>query len=227
MAQNQIKYTNLFGTDQKMPTTKTTLSSLECEKIIDLCTSKYYGVASSSKQLRNHLLVITLMDAGLRVGELCKLQIKHFWLFGAPVKSLILPPEITKTKRERCIPCSVRFTQTIILCHKYLWLPDGFDDSDFAFTVRPHGRKITTRQVERVVRSLSLRAIGRAVHPHLLRHTFATNLLRLTNIRVVQELLGHVSIKSTEKYTHPNHDDLTDAIKRLETHNVTAFVNNL
>lgn len=203
------------------------LSSLECEKIIALCTAKDYGVTYSSKQLRNRLLVVTLTDAGLRVGELCKLQIKHFWLFGAPVKSLILPSEITKTKRERCVPCSLRLTQTIILCHQYLWLPDGFDDSDFAFTVRPHGHKITTRQVERVVSSLSIRAIGRAVHPHLLRHSFATNLLRITNIRVVQELLGHVSIKSTEKYTHPNHDDLTDAINKLQTANVTAFVQNL
>lgn len=226
MAPYKIRHRKRTGANQSMPTTKTILSGLETENLVAACTAKDCGQAYSSKQLRNRLLVVTLLDAGLRVGEMCKLQIKHFWAFNAPVNSLIIPPEFTKTKTERCVPCSLRLTQTIILCRQYLWPRDSFDETDYAFTIRPHGRKITTRQAERVVRSLSLQAIGRAVHPHLLRHTFATNLLRITNIRVVQELMGHKSIKSTQVYTHPNHDDLKDAINKLETNNVTAFVDN-
>lgn len=49
----------------------------------------------------------------------------------------------------------------------------------------------------------------------MLRHTFATRLMQKTNIRVVQQLLGHKSLSSTQVYTHPNADDLQKAIENL------------
>ncbi|GAH69734.1 unnamed protein product, partial [marine sediment metagenome] len=53
-------------------------------------------------------------------------------------------------------------------------------------------------------------------HPHMLRHTFASKLMRVTSMRTVQELLGHSSITSTQIYTHPNEDDKKKAIKGLD-----------
>jgi integrase/recombinase XerC len=49
----------------------------------------------------------------------------------------------------------------------------------------------------------------------MLRHTFATNLMRTTNARVVQQLLGHKNLSSTQIYTHPNQQDLKKAIDSL------------
>ena len=52
----------------------------------------------------------------------------------------------------------------------------------------------------------------------MLRHTFATRLLKASNMRVVQEALGHKSIQTTQIYTHVTSDDLTRAVNSLSTH---------
>ena len=60
--------------------------------------------------------------------------------------------------------------------------------------------------------------IDKEIHPHTLRHTFATNLLRQTkNLRLVQKALGHSNIETTVVYTHIEDDELEAAMKRLGT----------
>jgi len=83
-------------------------------------------------------------------------------------------------------------------------------------------RPLTTRQVERIIRTAALKSIGRPVHPHVLRHTFASKLMSVCNERIVQELLGHQSITSTQIYTHPNEDDKKKAIQDVEKDNVQS-----
>jgi len=66
-----------------------------------------------------------------------------------------------------------------------------------------------------MVARVSLDVIKRRIHPHVLRHTFATQLAKVTNIRVVQELLGHSSLESTQIYTHPDMNEAREAVNRL------------
>lgn len=90
------------------------------------------------------------------------------------------------------------------------------NSNDFVFSSRISRSPISTRQVHRIVNFAFLKAIGKVVHPHMLRHTFATRLMRVTNSRIVQELLGHKKLTSTQIYTHPNSDDLKKAIDKMD-----------
>ncbi|GAH51596.1 unnamed protein product, partial [marine sediment metagenome] len=69
---------------------------------------------------------------------------------------------------------------------------------------------------ERITRNAAMKSLGRPVHPHVLRHTFASRLMRTTNSRVVQELLGHQHMSTTQIYMHPNQEDKKKAIQSLD-----------
>ena len=77
-------------------------------------------------------------------------------------------------------------------------------------------RHLSPRAVQYYLNSESYECLGFCIHPHTLRHTFGTRMMKRTNIRVVQELMGHKSITSTQVYTHPDHDDLNRAINGLD-----------
>ncbi|MGI6655476.1 MAG: tyrosine recombinase XerC [Desulfobulbus sp.] len=80
-----------------------------------------------------------------------------------------------------------------------------------ALFLNGQGGRMSARSVERLVQMYGLRAgIGTVVTPHGLRHSFATHLLEMgADLRVIQELLGHVSLSTTQKYTHLDLDHLT------------------
>jgi integrase/recombinase XerC len=79
-----------------------------------------------------------------------------------------------------------------------------------------HGGRLTTRSIERQVSMYARRAgIIARVTPHALRHSFATHLLEMgADLRSVQELLGHVSLSTTQRYTHLNVDHLMEVYDR-------------
>jgi site-specific recombinase XerD len=161
---------------------------------------------------RNICMALLMLDAGLRVGELVQLRKSHLWFSSWPVKTIILEAEITKYKIDRQIPVSDRLSKAILQLAESYWSGENEPLSDFAFHQGKFDHPITTRQVERIIRSAAIASLGRPIHPHVLRHTFATNLMKVTNASVVQALLGHKHLSSTQVYCHPDSEDLKKAI---------------
>lgn len=199
-----------------MAKTIQTLSPEEGSKLVDFLELQDIHGPYVLHAQRNVLIVLLLLDAGLRVGELVQLKVSDVWFKLAPIYTLELRPETTKTKTSRMIPLSDRTRQATIKYaesrHHWVFNTAGTSLFPFGTGCRP----ISTRQVERIVRTAGRAALGKRVHPHMLRHTFATRLMQKTNIRVVQALLGHKSLQSTQIYTHPNDQDLKKAIDSME-----------
>lgn len=195
--------------------TPKTLTTEECKKLLhELLHHKRHN-GYRIKSIRNHTIALLMLDAGLRVGEVVKLQWSSLWYNSVPVTSIIINPEIAKNKTERIIPVSQRLSSAIKNCREYFGTPDYNSPEDCAQQPLRIVFPLTTRQVERIIRSAAMKSLGRPVHPHVLRHTFASRLMRTVSIRIVQELLGHQSLTSTQIYTHPNHEDLKKAIDTI------------
>lgn len=167
------------------------------------------------QQIKWRLIYSLMLHAGLRIGEVVQLVRLDFFNENIVKIRLDIRAEITKTKHGRIIPLA---DFTIEALKKYA---EMFSDLELD---NPHGylfpaqcgiNHISIRHIQRMLELHSLRAFGLKINPHLLRHTYATNLSKVTNIRVVQVLLGHQSIQSTQIYTHPDITDLDKAVKQL------------
>lgn len=199
-----------------MPKTIQTLSPEQGNKLVEYFELEKHLRRSSLHCDRNLLICLLLLDAGLRVGELVQLKVSDVWFELRPVYTLELQPETTKTKVSRMIPLSERTRQAIT---EYSKSRPHFFSTEPGKPIFGRGYPndhISPRQVERIIRKAGQGALGIPVHPHMLRHTFATRLMQKTNIRVVQALLGHKSLQSTQIYTHPNDQDLKKAIDSME-----------
>jgi len=168
-----------------------------------------------TKQIRNGFLSVLLANTGLRIREACQLLISDLIIGFTPMTSLRVRPEIAKTKKERIIPLNAQTYLAINAMQHQIWGPCAFGPADFAFRSVTSPTPLTTRQAERIIAQIALESLGHTIYPHMLRHTFASRILKVSNIRIAQELLGHTNIQSTQIYTHPDNEDLTKAVNSL------------
>lgn len=199
-----------------MSKTPMTLNATEQTELLDELLNRRGYQQGKAKSIRNYLIGCLMLEAGLRVGEVVALEMRDLYFNTMPVANLVLRPEITKNHIERSIPVSIRLREALEKFYEHNPDLHGNAIKNFAFSTRTPLLHLTTRQVERIIRKAAMKAIGRPVHPHMLRHTFATKLMRVTDIRTVQELLGHSDITSTQIYTHPNEDDKKKAVNQLD-----------
>jgi len=205
-----------------MSTPPRTLTVTECHQLLETLIPQNATTKQHKKGIRNYTMAVLMLDAGLRVGEVIKLQWQQLWVFGMPANAIALTECQTKNKKPRTIPLSSRAQNALTEMNKNWWSTYDCLTPVLAFykTTEPHC--LTTRQVERIIRKAAMDSIGRPVHPHILRHTFATKLMRVTDMRTTQELLGHQHMSSTQIYTHPNEDDKKKAIAQLSQGETTT-----
>ncbi|HLQ24414.1 MAG TPA: tyrosine recombinase XerC [Acidiferrobacterales bacterium] len=144
--------------------------------------------------LRDRAILELLYSSGLRVAELVALDLPD--LFDGTVR-------VTgKGKKQRDVPVG-RYALEALSC----WLParalKAAADTEALFINRS-GERLSIRLVQQRVRYWGLRqGLAMPVHPHMLRHSFASHLLESSSdLRAVQELLGHADISTTQIYTH-------------------------
>ena len=191
------------------------LSEEDAERMLKVITGNPKTETSRFLSARNTLIFLLMYDQGLRINEVCQLDISDLELNGIARQHLSIRAETTKTGYARAIPLTSR---TIAAIQKFLndfWSEQPFCSEDPAFTSFWTKHRLEPRSVQRFYVAVSMALFNHRVHPHMLRHSFATRLMRVCNIRVVQQLLGHRSLNSTQVYTHPNSDDLRKAIDSL------------
>lgn len=193
-----------------------TLSPEQCTKLLAWIQERLYTYNPKVRNHKAYTMTLLMLDAGLRVGELVQLKVDDLWIESHPVQTLVVREDIAKNHRERAIPLTDRLIEALHIMHTMFPHWQNPEKKRFAFWSYFADRPPSVRTVQIMIARASFYSLGEKIHPHVLRHTFATRLMRQTNIRVVQKLLGHSSLSSTQVYTHPNSDDLSQAIKSLE-----------
>lgn len=159
-------------------------------------------------------MIMLMLHAGLRVGEVVQLLIDDLYFRQKPVTNLLIRSAMTKRHVERSIPLCAEISNALTAWAGFLPSITPHNLATFAFYSGYADHPITVRSVQNIVHASCRKCLGINVHPHMLRHTFATRILRVSNIRVVQQLLGHASISTTQIYTHPDLNDLQIAIQK-------------
>jgi len=193
-----------------------TLTTLECKLLLDALLNYNANQTSPRQSVRNYTIAMIMLEAGLRVGEVVRLKLSDLFYLDNPVNTIVISEAISKNKHERQIPVSNRLHFALEAYKDSLGTNGLYCPQRSAFLGYQLDNPITTRQIERIIKTASQKAIGREIHPHVLRHTFATRLMCCTNLRVVQELLGHKHITSTQIYLHPGQDEMKTAINAVE-----------
>ena len=162
--------------------------------------------------LRDRTILETIYACGLRVSECANIDIDDIDL-----DSMIL--RVTgKGDKERIVPFYPRLKELLI---DYIYgYRELFKKDEVALFINQRGGRISTRSIEDILAKRSKQAgLKGNVHPHSLRHSFATHLLdNGADLRVVQELLGHENLSTTQIYTHLTTERLKETIKKAHPH---------
>ncbi len=179
--------------------------------------------AEAREGLRDRAILETLYSTGARVSELVGMNREDISRSEGVVRVR------GKGRKERVIPLSPLALDAIDAYHAQAPVAAasesnarGAQDPAPVFRNRRGGR-LTTRTVARIVAKYSGQLSGGAIHPHTLRHSFATHLLdEGADLRAIQEMLGHVSLSTTQKYTHLATDQLLALYDRTHPRAGTA-----
>jgi integrase/recombinase XerC len=162
-----------------------------------------FPVGDSIRSLRDRALLETLYSTGARVSEAVGLNV------GDLDEAEGLVHLRGKGRKERIVPVGALAVEAIRAYRASLRLSPVMQQSSAPVFLNRRGGRLTSRSVARIVSLYSGRLRGGAVSPHALRHSYATHLLdEGADLRSIQEILGHASLSTTQKYTHLATDHL-------------------
>jgi len=162
--------------------------------------------------VRDQALLETLYGTGVRVSELAGMNVEHCDFSESTVRVL------GKGGKERIVPLgksSLEALEVYLPVRRGLLVKAKDGDPDALWLSR-NGKRLGVRQVQNIVRRHGTLGAGRSdLHPHAMRHSCATHLLDAgADLRSIQELLGHSSLSTTQRYTHVSVDRLMEVYDR-------------
>lgn len=154
-------------------------------------------------ELRDRAILELLYSCGLRVSELVGINLNDLDLNSMSVKVL------GKGKKERMATLGSKACSAI---KTYLVQRLDLKPKEDCLFVNSRGGRLTTRSIDRIIKKYAVKAgIQKNISPHVLRHTFATHLLGGgADLRAIQEMLGHESLSTTQRYTHTSVEKLME-----------------
>ena len=170
---------------------------------------------SSNEGHRNRAIIEMLYGSGLRVSELVNLQLSNMY---RQEGYMLIQGKGSKQRLVPISPEAEKWFQFWMEDRAHLDIKPQF--KDIAFLNR-YGRQLTRAMIFTIIKRLPAAAgIHKTVSPHTLRHSFATHLLQNgADLRIIQQLLGHENITTTEIYTHVDIQDLRQAIMQFHPAN--------
>lgn len=173
--------------------------NIDVDEINQLMDIKY----NDPLAVRDRAMLELMYGSGLRLSELVNLNCRTINLVDSEVKVL------GKGNKERKLPLG---KESVKWLRNWLSLRDFLQPQDDALFISKLGKRISPRNVEKRFAQWGIKqGLTQHVHPHKLRHSFATHMLESSrDLRAVQELLGHADLSTTQIYTHLDFSHLSD-----------------
>lgn len=152
--------------------------------------------------LRDRAVLETLYSTGIRASELIGMNREDLDRHASLIRIR------GKGRKERIVPIGMKARDAI---DEYLTCPSRSAETTAIFS-GPSGKRLTARTVQRILENHRKQlGMQQKASPHTLRHSYATHMLESgADLRAIQELLGHASLSTTQRYTHVNLDSLMD-----------------
>lgn len=182
------------------------------EQVIDLLN--YLKESDNTFKSRDIAIISLLYYSGLRAFELVNLNLFDINFSNRTIRVF------GKGRKERIVPFSNECLSSLLDYKNNLRKELLLEQDNSAFFLNNKGKRLTTRGLEYILDSIEEKSgIFVNLHPHLLRHTFATKMLDSgADLRVIQELLGHSSISSTQIYTHVSTKKMSETFEKYHPH---------
>jgi integrase/recombinase XerC len=194
ISSNPAKSVSSPKVEKTLPTTLTVDEAFRLMESPQSIPEKPSPEGSREKSLRDQAILELLYSSGLRVSELVGLNSNQLDL------DLGIVRVMGKGRKERIVPVGGKAIKVL----KTYLEERGRVEGEEPIFINSRGGRLTARSVGRLIKKYSRHSgIFRRVSPHSLRHTFATHLLDAgADIREIQEMLGHSSLSTTQRYTH-------------------------
>jgi len=163
-----------------------------------LAEEEVISLVQKIENIKHRAIILAGYSAGMRVSEIINLKVNDI-----DSKRMMIHIKAAKGKKDRMVPLSKRLLETLRDYYR------KYKPKEYLFEGQT-GESYSSRSIQLILSAAKLKAkVKKKGSTHMLRHSYATHLLESgTDIRIIQELLGHNSIKTTMRYTHVSRKSL-------------------